>query len=155
MGVSVSGLCFPACRLHLGKASSWRSKDGHWYFLAFISLATFLGVLENPGPTHWPDSDHIPITVARSSACSRLVKPEFQAQAYGLVEGWGWRRVTPKARRDHTQSREKQVPTPHPVYVPRPSGRLQNTVTSSFFTPKKHFGPLGGNITPVGNAWAK
>lgn len=56
----------------LVQAFPWNDTDGYWYFSASISLATFLGVLENPRPS----SDHIPIAVARSSTRSRLIQPE-------------------------------------------------------------------------------
>ena len=56
----------------LDKAFPWNDTDGHWYFSASVSLATLLGLLENPRPS----SDHIPIAVARSSACSRLTQSE-------------------------------------------------------------------------------
>lgn len=64
-------------------------QDGHWYFSVYISLATFLGVLEKPRPSHWPDSGHTPITVVRSLVCSRLAKPEPHVQACGPVVGRG------------------------------------------------------------------
>lgn len=52
---------FLTVNVTLDQGSLWGARDGHWNFLAYTSLAVFLGVLENPGLTHQPDSDHSPI----------------------------------------------------------------------------------------------